>query len=136
MFRRTIRYSQKCFSLFQKLKIITDGRIKAQIATVKVSASIFSLQIANLGSIHNFSQSVANPSPSTNARVSDTMNLNDIREVGFRIYKEARAKKMLSPYGGMWTCVIDGKEITTSDYCKCSHLKKKKKKVKRRKHKV
>jgi len=92
--------------------------------------------MANLGSIHDFSQSVLSPSPSTIARVADTMSLDDIREVGCRIYKEARKKKMLSPYGDMWTCVIDGKEITTSDYCKCGHCKKKKKKVKRRKHKV
>ncbi len=130
MFRRTIRYSQKCFGLSKKLKDITDRRLKPQIATAKIAVSIFSLQMANLGSIHDFSQSVLSPSPSTIARVADTMSLDDIREVGCRIYKEARKKKMLSPYGDMWTCVIDGKEITTSDYCKCGHCKKRKRRLK------
>jgi len=129
-FRRIVKYSKKCFCLPAKLKDITDRRIKPQITTAKIAAAIFSLQIANLGSIHDFSQSTPSPSPSTIARVADTMSLDDIREVGCKVYKEARKKKMLSPYAGMWVGVVDAKEITTSDYCKCCHCKKRKRNTK------
>ena len=126
MFRRTVRYSKNYFGLFKKLKNIADGRIKARIATVKVAIAIFSLQLANLGSLNNFSQSVLSPSVSTIARSADTMELGHIREVNCQVYKKARKSKMLYPYRDRWIGIIDGKEITTSDYLKCSHCKRRK----------
>ena len=126
MFRKAIKYSKKHFGLIKKLKDITDGRIKARIAAVKVAIAIFSLQLANLGSLNNFSQQVSSPSVSTIARVADTMDLGQIREINFKIYKKARKSKMLAPYQGRWIGIIDGKEITTSDYCKCGHCKRRK----------
>jgi len=130
MFRKAVRYSRKHFGLFKKLKNITDGRIKPQIATIRVAIAIFSMQLANLGSLNNFSQSVSSPSVSTIARVADTMELGHIREINLQVYKKARKKKMLSPYRGKWIGIIDGKEISTSDYCKCSHCKRRKLKTK------
>ena len=126
MFKKVAGYSRKHFGLFGKLKNITDGRIKPRIATVKVAIAIFSIQLANLGSLNNFSQSVSYPSVSTVARVADTMDLEEIREVNCQVYKKARKSKMLSAYQGRWIGIIDGKEISTSDYLKCSHCKKRK----------
>ena len=126
MFRRAIRYSNNCFGLSCKLKNITDGRIKSRIATVKIAIAIFSMQLANLGSLNNFTQQVSSPSVSTIARSADTMSLCHIREVNLKVYKKARRSKMLRPHHGRWIGVIDGKEITTSSYCKCSHCKKRK----------
>jgi cbb3-type cytochrome oxidase subunit 3 len=126
MFRKAIKYSRKHFGLFGKLKNIADKRIKPRIATVKVAIAIFSIQLANLGSLNNFSQSVSNPSVSTIARSADTMSLKDIRKVNLQVYKKARKSKMLSPYCCRWIGIIDGKEITTSDYCKCNHCKRRK----------
>ena len=126
MFRRAVRYSRKTFGLFDELKNITDGRIKPRIATVKVAIAIFSVQLANLGSLNNFSQQVSQPSVSTIARSADTMSIDDIREVNLNVYKKARRSKMLTSHKGRWIGVVDGKEITTSDYCKCSHYKRRK----------
>ena len=126
MFRRAVRYSNSCFGLFDKLKNITDGRIKPRIATVKVAISIFSVQLANLGSLNNFSQQVSSPSVSTIARSADSMSLCHIREVNLKVYKKARMAKMLTSHHGRWIGVIDGKEITTSSYCKCRHCKRRK----------
>ena len=126
MFKKALRYSRKYFDLFKRLKNITDKRIKARISTAEVAIAIFSLQLANLGSLNNFAQSVLSPSVSTIARSADSMDLKYIREVNLQIYKKARKSKMLSAYQGEWVGIIDGKEITTSDYCKCSHCKKRK----------
>lgn len=126
MFRRAVRYSRNYFGLFDKLKNITDGRIKPRIATVKVAIAIFSVQLANLGSLNNYSQQVSSPSVSTIARSADTMSLDDMRDVNLKIYKKARMAKMLASYRGRWIGIIDGKEITTSDYCKCRHCKRRK----------
>ena len=126
MFRRAIRYSRNYFGLFDKLKNITDGRIKPRIATIKVAIAIFSIQLANLGSLNNFSQQVSSPSVSTIARSADTMSLCHIRDVGLQIYKKARRSKMLTAHHGRWIGIVDGKEITTSSYCKCRHCKKRK----------
>ena len=126
MFRAIIRYSNKRFGLLKRLKEVTDKRIKAQISTAEVAVAIFSLQIANQGSLHNFSQSVKTPSVSTIARSADTMDLDKIREVGLEIYKKARKSKMLTPYLSQLIGIVDGKEITTSQYCKCGHCKRRK----------
>ncbi len=126
MFRRAVRYSRNYFSLFKRLKNITDRRIKPRIAAAEVAIAIFSVQLANLGSLNNFAQQVSSPSVSTIARSADSMDLDYIREVNLQIYKKARKKKMLSAYRGEWIGIIDGKEITTSDYCKCGHCKKRK----------
>ena len=66
MFKKALRYSRKHFDLFKKLKDITDKRIKARISTAEVAIAIFSLQLANLGSLNNYAQSVSSPSVSTN----------------------------------------------------------------------
>ena len=96
MFRRAVRYSWNYFGLFKRLKNICDGRIKPRIATIRVAIAIFSMQLANLGSLNNFSQSVSCPSVSTIARVADTMSLEEIREVSLQVYKKARKSKILS----------------------------------------
>ena len=88
---------------------MTDRRIKPRIATAEVATAIFSVQLANLGSLNNFAQSVLSPSVSTIARSADTMSLNDIRKVNFEVYKKARASKMLASYSGRWIGIIDGK---------------------------
>jgi len=126
MFRRAVRYSRNCFDLFKKLKDIKDRRIKPRIAAAEVAIAIFSLQLANLGSLNNFSQSVVSPSVSSIARSADTMDIEAIREVNRHVYKKARKAKMLYPYRDKWIGIVDGKEITTSDYCKCSHCKRRK----------
>jgi len=54
------------------------------------------------------------------------MGLDKIRNVGAGIYKRARESKMLSACYGRWTTIIDGHEVSTSEYCKCSHCKKRK----------
>jgi len=124
MFRKAVRYSRNYFSLFKRLKNISDRRIRPRITTTEVAIAIFSVQLANLGSLNNFAQQVSSPSVSTIARSSDTMSLDDIREVNLQVYKKARRSKMLTAHHGRWIGIIDGKEITTSDYCKCSHCKR------------
>ena len=130
MFKKLIRYSNKIFNLFTIIASITDRRIKAQIPTVKIIAAIIIMHFTNQGSLNNFSQEIAFkklkacvPSVSTIARVADTMDLEEIRSAGLAIYKKARAKKMLSPYCGMWVGVVDGHEQITSPYCKCKYCK-------------
>ena len=66
------------------------------------------------------------PSVSTSARVADCVNLADIRNISKAIYQKARKSKMLSPYCGKWIGIVDGNEVSTSMYCKCSHCKKRK----------
>jgi len=134
MFRRIIKYCSKHFGLFEKLAYVTDRRIKPQILTIKILAAIVFIHIASLGSLHSFSQSKASksklPSVSTIARVADTVSLDDIRDVSAHVYKIAREKKMIEPYLGQYVAIIDGHELTVSDYCKCSHCKKRKRKIK------
>ena len=91
------------------------------------------MQFSNLGSLNSLTQAPASgkyPSVSTIARVSDTMNLDDIRNVGKAIYIKARKSKMLKPYCGMWIGVVDGHEVTVSEFCKCSDCRKRKLKTK------
>jgi len=133
MFRRIIKYSNKHFSLFKILASITDRRIKPQIKTIKIVTAVICMQFANLGSLNNLSQKLLTkeyPSVSTIARVADTISLDAIRDVGAYVYKRARKQKMLAPYQGIWIGIVDGHEITVSDYCKCSLCKKRKRKVK------
>jgi len=116
MYKRIIKYSSKHFGLFKKLAV-----------------AIICMQLSNLGSLNNLSQKLNfgyYPSVSTIARVVDSMELDDIRAIGLDIYKKARKSKMLSPYCTMWVGMVDGHEITTSSYCKCSHCKKRKLKTK------
>ena len=133
MFRRIVKYSSKHFGLFKKLTSITDGRIKPQIATIKILTAIICMRLSNLGSLNKLSQVLrygSYPSVSTIARVADSLGLDGIRDLGVGIYKMARKSKMITPYCGMWVGIVDGHEITTSDYCKCSHCKKRKLKSK------
>ena len=130
MHRKIIRYSNKIFNLFNIITSITDGRPKPQIDTIKIVAAIIVMQFSNLGSLNSLSQtiSVKNlkkdiPSVSTIARCADSINLDDIRNIGKEIYAKARKSKMLSPYCGMWVGIVDGHEQTTSKYHKCSHCK-------------
>jgi len=133
MFKRIIKYSNKHFSLFKNLASITDKRLKPRIATIKIVNAIICMQFSNLGSLNSLTQAPASgkyPSVSTIARVSDTMNLDDIRNVGKAIYIKARKSKMLKPYCGMWIGVVDGHEVTVSEFCKCSDCRKRKLKTK------
>ena len=130
MFKRIIKYCLKHFGLFEKLAYITDRRIKPQILTIKILSAIVFIHIANLGSLNSFSQSKAGPSVSTIARVADSVSLDGIREVGSNVYKMSRAKKMIEPYMGQYIAIVDGHEIAVSDYCKCSHCRKRKRKIK------
>jgi len=74
MFKKALRYSRKHFDLFKRLKNITDKRIRARISTAEVAIAIFSLQLANLGSLNNYAQQVSSPSVSTIARSADGMD--------------------------------------------------------------
>ena len=127
MFRRIIKYSSKHFGLFKKLTFIADRRLKPRIDTIKIVTAIIYIQFCNLGSLNSLSQALAHgkyPSVSTIARVADSMNLDEIRNVGTGVYKRARKQKMLSPYCGKWIGIVDGHEITVSGFCKCSHCKR------------
>ena len=130
MFKKLIRYSNKIFDLFTAVASVTDKRIKAQIPAVKIVAAIIIMHFTNQGSLNNLSQEIAYkrlkadiPSVSTIARVADTMNLEEIRGVGMEIYRQARAKKMLSSCHGLWVGIVDGHEQITSAYCKCKYCK-------------
>jgi len=130
LYRKLIRYSNKIFDLFTIIASVTDRRIKPQIPTVKIVAAITVMHFTNQGSLNNLSQEIAYknlkahiPSVSTIARTADSMDLGKIRDVGLAIYKKARAKKMLSPYHGMWVGIVDGHEQVTSAYCKCPYCK-------------
>jgi len=130
LYRKLIRYSNKIFNLFSIIASITDKRLKPQIPTIKITAAIIVMQFSNLGSLNSLSQtiSVKNlkkdiPSISTIARCADSINLDDIRNIGKEIYAKARKSKMLSPYCEMWVGIVDGHEQTTSKYYKCSHCK-------------
>ncbi|GAG61517.1 unnamed protein product, partial [marine sediment metagenome] len=126
MYRKLIAYSNKIFNLFSIIASITDKRLKPQIPTVKITAAVIVMQLANLGSLNSLSQAISLknlkkdiPSVSTIARSADSMNLDKIRGVGIEIYGKARKSKMLRPCYGMWVGVVDGHEQITSPYCKC-----------------
>jgi len=130
MFKKLIDYSNKIFDLFTIVALITDGRIRPQIPTVKAVTAIIIMCFTNQGSLNGLSQEIAYkrlkgflPSVSTIARTADSMDLDSVREVGLEIYKKARAKKMLGSCHGMWVGVVDGHEQTTSAYCKCKYCK-------------
>lgn len=97
-------------------------------------AAIVFIHIANLGSLNSFSQSKTSksklPSVSTIARVADKVDIDSIRDVAAHVYKISRAKKMIEPYLGQYIAIIDAHEITTSQYCKCSQCRKRKRKIK------
>jgi hypothetical protein len=130
MYRKLIRYSNKIFNLFGIIASVTDERIKPRIDTVKIVAAIIIMHFTNQGSLNNLSQEIAYknfkacvPSVSTIARVADTMDIEEIRNVGIEIYGKARKSKMLSSCHGMWVGVVDGHEQITSAYCKCKYCK-------------
>jgi len=130
MYGKLLRYSNKIFNLFSIIASITDGRLKPQIATVKIVSAIIIMQFTNLGSLNSLSQTISLrnlkkdiPSVSTIARSAYTMDLGKIRGIGIEIYAKARKKKMLEPCHGMWVGVVDGHEQITSPYCKCKYCK-------------
>ena len=127
--KRIIKYSNKHFSLFKNLSSITDRRLKPRIDTIKIVTAVICMQLSNLGSLNSLAQALASgkyPSVSTIARVADSMDLDDIRAVGTSIYKKARKQKMLKSYCERWIGIIDGHEVIASEYCKCSHYRKRK----------
>ena len=127
MFRRIIKYSSKYFDLFGNLLLITDKRTKPRIALVKIVTAIICMQLSNLGSLNSLSLTSGKyPSVSTIARSADCMDLETIRNAAANIYKRARKQKMLSAYCGMWIGIIDGHELTVSEFCKCGHCRKRK----------
>ena len=129
MFRRIINYSSKHFGLFDNLLLITDKRIKPRIAAVKIVIAIICMHLSNLGSLNSLSSALISgryPSVSTIARVADSMDLETIRNVAANIYKRARKQKMLSAYCGMWIGIIDGHEVTVSEFFKVRPLQEKK----------
>src|SRR5665648_783756 len=133
MFKNIIKYSNKCFSLFKNLASVTNKRLKPRIATIKIVTVVICMQFSNLGSLNSLSQAISSgkyPSVSTIARVADCMNLDEIRNVGKAIYQKARKSKMLKSYCGMWIGIVDGHEVTVSEFCKCGHCRKRKIKTK------
>jgi len=130
MYKKLIRYSNKIFNLFSIIASITDERLKPQIDTVKIVAAIVIMHFTNQGSLNNLSQEIAYknfkadvPSVSTIARTADTMDLEEIRNIGIEIYAKARKKKMLESCHEMWVGVVDGHEQIVSPYCKCKYCK-------------
>ena len=88
---------------------ITDKRLKPQIPTVKIITAIIIMHFSNLGSLNSLSQEIAFknlkkavPSVSTIARAADSLNLEEIRNIGIEIYARARKSKMLASCYGMW----------------------------------
>jgi len=75
----------------------------------------------NLGSLNLITE--ITPSITTIARVADSINLDNIREVAKYVYLKAKRSKMLSPYLGRYIGIVDGHEITSSYYPRCSHCK-------------
>lgn len=129
MFKKIIKYSNERFSLFKNLLFITDKRKNPRISTIKIVIAIICMQLSNLGSLNSMSLALASgkyPSVSTIARSADSMDLETIRNVAANIYKRARKQKMLSAYCGMWVGIVDGHEVTASEFCKCSHCRKRK----------
>jgi len=129
MFKRIIKYSNKHFALFKNLSLITDKRLKPRIDTIKIVTAVICMQLSNLGSLNSLSSALSSgayPSVSTIARAADTLNLDEIRQAALEVYKRARKQKMLAPYCGMWVGIVDGHEVSTSKYCKCSQCKKRK----------
>jgi len=125
MFKKIIKYSNERFSLFKNLSLITDKRKKPRIATIKIVTAIICMQLSNLGSLNSLSLTSGKyPSVSTMARSADCMDLEKIRNVAAGIYKRARKQKMLSAYCGMWVGIVDGHEVTVSEFCKCGHCRK------------
>ena len=132
MFKKIIKYSNKYFLLFKKLDAITDNRIKPQIPSNDIAASVLSLLFANLGSLNKFNLYKNNiaantagriPSASTIGRAADTMDLDALREILKSIYLKAKRSKMFSGCSGNLIGIIDAHEIFSSDihWCKdCS----------------
>jgi hypothetical protein len=127
MFKRIIKYSNRHFSLFKNLSSVTDKRLKPRIDTIKIVTAIICMQISNLGSLNSLSLAYGKyPSVSTIARSADSVNLDQIRGAAVEVYRRARKQKMLSPYCGMWIGIVDGHEVTVSEFCKCGHCRKRK----------
>lgn len=131
MYRKLLGYSNKIFDLFNLIASITDKRIKPQIPTVKIIAAIVVMHFSNLRSLHSLSQSISLknlkadiPSISTIARTADTASIEAIRDVSIEIYRQARKKKMLKSFCGMWVGLVDGHEQATSPYCRCPYCRK------------
>ena len=59
MYRKLIAYSNKIFNLFGIISSITDERLKPQIATVKIVATIIIMHFTNLGSLGSLSQTIS-----------------------------------------------------------------------------
>jgi hypothetical protein len=68
MFKKIIKYSNKYFSLFKKLDTVSDLRIKPQIPSDDIAASVLSLLFANLGSLNKFNLSKNNIAANTAGR--------------------------------------------------------------------
>ena len=120
MFKKIIKYSNKYFLLFKKLDAITDNRIKPQIPSNDIAASVLSLLFANLGSLNKFNLYKNNiaantagriPSASTIGRAADTMDLDALREILKSIYLKAKRSKMFSGCSGNLIGIIDAHEI-------------------------
>ena len=130
MFKRIIDYSNKYFKLFDLIKNTSDARAKPQIATSDIASSILSILFCSLGSLNKFNTSreisyASNiaakvPSASTIARVSDTIDLEYLRQILKSIYSKAKRSKMIEPYCGKYIGVLDGHEICSSDIHWCS----------------
>jgi len=124
MFKRVIKYSDKYFNLFSLINNITDARIKPQIATSDIAASILSILFCSLGSLNKFNtsrnfSSVGNlteriPSASTIARAADTIDIDALRKILKSIYLKAKRSKMIESYCGKYIGIIDGHEICSS----------------------
>ncbi|MBM3706302.1 MAG: transposase [Actinobacteria bacterium] len=130
MFKRIVNYSNKYFNLFSLIDNISDGRAKPQIACSDIAVSILSILFCGLGSLNKFNNlreisSVPNisskvPSASTIARVSDTIDLDCLRQALKSIYLKAKRSKMIEDYCGKYIGVVDGHEICSSEIYWCS----------------
>jgi hypothetical protein len=130
MFKRIISYCNKYFNLFSLIDNISDRRQKPQIAPSDISASILCLLFSNLGSLNKFNiardfsfiGNIADrvPSASTVARSSDTIDLDDLRQILKSIYLKAKRSKMVEPYFTKYIGIVDGHEICSSDIHWCS----------------
>ncbi len=88
-------------------------RLKPQIPTTKIVATITVMHFTNLGSLNSLSQTISLnnlkkkiPSVSTITRVTDNMDIEETRGVGIEIYaKDGKSfEDKLNRANWMWTC--------------------------------
>jgi hypothetical protein len=126
---RLLRYSRKIFGLGQRLERLRDNRKKPQIPAARFYKAMFLLFLCRLPSLqalegHRFQRALRRflggkmPCIDQIANVSETANLQDLRELLQRLYRQLGRNKVLRAFHGHRLAVVDGHEINCS-YKRC-----------------